>query len=155
MKTVSRSQIEELCLLSRSDPRRRKMLNLHKFEDHVQRMFNAIQKDAYFRPHVHLYPDKTETMYVVQGAIAIFIFSEDGSILQNETLGSSYTSAVVDIPRKSWHTICALRDDTVVFEVKEGPYNPETDKIFAEWAPEENSDKASEYLQYLQSQVES
>jgi hypothetical protein len=40
--------------------------------------------------------------------------------------------------------------DTVIFEVKKGPYNPETDKKFASWSPEEGSPDVKKFLARLQ-----
>ena len=39
--------------------------------------------------------------------------------------------------------------DTVIFEVKKGPYNPETDKEFASWSPEEDSPEVTDFLARL------
>ena len=38
---------------------------------------------------------------------------------------------------RSWHSVAALSADTVLFELKPGPYSPIDDKDFAEWAPAE------------------
>jgi hypothetical protein len=51
-----------------------------------------------------------------------------------------------DIRPGVWHTIFALVPDTVVFEVKPGPYSPANDKDFAPWAPREYSPEAAPYL---------
>jgi len=40
--------------------------------------------------------------------------------------------------------------DTLVFEVKQGPYNAETDKDFAPWSPLEDSEEAPLFLENLQ-----
>ena len=42
------------------------------------------------------------------------------------------------------------RPDTVIFEIKIGPYDPTTDKNFALWAPEEDSPKVAEFLLSLE-----
>jgi cupin fold WbuC family metalloprotein len=49
-----------------------------------------------------------------------------------------------------WHTFFALVDDTVVFEVKPGPYDNTTDKDFAVWAPSEDDPNAAAYLMQLE-----
>ena len=36
-----------------------------------------------------------------------------------------------------------------MYEIKEGPYNPDTDKKFANWAPEEYTDESKIYLDKL------
>jgi hypothetical protein len=42
-----------------------------------------------------------------------------------------------------------LSEDTVLFEVKPGPYSEASYKDFAPWAPAEYSAKAEEYLHQL------
>jgi hypothetical protein len=40
----------------------------------------------------------------------------------------------------------ALKPDTVIFEVKAGPYDAATDKAFAPWAPAEGTQEAQSFL---------
>jgi dTDP-4-dehydrorhamnose 3,5-epimerase-like enzyme len=53
---------------------------------------------------------------------------------------------MVDIEQGVWHTFVALAADTVVLEIKRGPYNASTDKKFAPWAPVEGNQDASGWL---------
>jgi hypothetical protein len=39
--------------------------------------------------------------------------------------------------------------DTLIFEVKQGPYDPKTDKDFAAWSPLEDAPEAELYLNSL------
>ena len=39
--------------------------------------------------------------------------------------------------------------DTIIFEVKQGPYNPDTDKEFATWSPSEDSPDVANFLDSL------
>ncbi len=55
----------------------------------------------------------------------------------------------VDSDPGVYHTFLATEDDTVLFEVKPGPYSPANDKDFASWAPEKGSPAAKKYMQYL------
>jgi hypothetical protein len=43
----------------------------------------------------------------------------------------------VEIPARVWHSIIVLESNSVLFEVKDGPYEALTDKNFAQWAPPE------------------
>ena len=47
------------------------------------------------------------------------------------------------------HTFFALQRDTVLFEVKPGPYEMQTDKDFASFAPAEESPEAAGYMTSL------
>jgi cupin fold WbuC family metalloprotein len=55
----------------------------------------------------------------------------------------------LDIEPGVWHTFLVLKEDTVLFECKKGPYDKEADKTFASWAPEEGSGKAKVWMDRL------
>jgi len=48
-----------------------------------------------------------------------------------------------------FHSFAATVEDTVLFEVKQGPYQKISDKDFASWAPVEGSAEARDYLKGL------
>ena len=56
----------------------------------------------------------------------------------------------VDIRAGLWHCFFALQNNSILFEVKPGPYNPNTDKDAAPWAPAEDSSEASKYLKEIE-----
>ena len=53
----------------------------------------------------------------------------------------------VELSPRTWHTFVSLRSGTVLYEVKEGPYVVDADKVFAEWAPVEGGDDANAYVE--------
>jgi hypothetical protein len=46
-----------------------------------------------------------------------------------------------------------MTPSTVVLEIKPGPYDPNTDKVFADWAPGEDEAGAGECLRWLKTTV--
>ncbi len=146
---LSDQLINEAIAGSRISPRKRIILPLHKNGSSLlQRMLNAIQPGSYIRPHRHA-DDRPESILVLKGAIAFVVFSELGEIIQTEELRADSEVSGIDMEGGVWHSFFALEPDTVLFEVKPGPYNPETDKEFALWAPEEFTAEAGEYLRGL------
>jgi cupin fold WbuC family metalloprotein len=135
---------------ARTSPRRRVILPFHKTEaEPLHRMLNAIQPDSYVRPHRHLDPPKNESFLVLQGELAFFTFEDDGHIRECLQLAAGGERFGVDLAPGIWHTVLALVPDTVVYEVKTGPYLPANDKAFAPWAPAEGDVGAAGYLQRL------
>lgn len=118
-------------------------------EDPLHRMFNAIQPGSYARPHRHLDPPKAEAWIVLRGRLLFVSFLDDGSVEQAIVLEAGGEHFGVDLVPGRYHTIAALEPDTVIYEVKSGPYTQATDKTFAPWAPEEGSPEAEAYLQDL------
>ena len=135
---------------SRDSPRRRIIQPFHRSEqDTLHRMFNAVQPDSYVRPHRHLDPPKAEAWIVLRGAVVFFTFEEDGAIRDCIELRASGPAFGVDLVPGVFHTFLATEPDTVVYEVKTGPYSASDDKMFARFAPAEDTPEANWYLEHL------
>ncbi len=131
---------------SRESPRRRIILPIHRDQgDLVQRMVNFLQPGTYIRAHQHPRMAASETIVVTAGSLGFVTFDAEGGILTADRLPSG---GVVDIVAGVWHTVLALEEDTIILEIKRGPYSDE-DKVFAGWAPEEGSGEAAPFLRSL------
>jgi cupin fold WbuC family metalloprotein len=134
---------------SRESPRKRVILPLHQGpEDVLQRMLNFLQPGSYIRPHRHA-SDRAESLIVLSGTLLYLTFDDQGSVARILQLKAGADPLGVDIDGGIWHSFLALEPDTVLFEVKPGPYNAEGDKEFAPWAPEEYSGQSVDYLEAL------
>ena len=135
---------------SRKSPRGRIILPFHKSnDDSLQRMLNVVQPGSYIQPHRHKSPPKAESILVLRGSICFVSFKEAGEIDDYFLLSRGSDKIGVDVVPGVFHTFFALEEDTVLFEVKPGPYIEIDDKDFAAWAPAEGSEKAKEYLEKL------
>jgi len=128
--------------------------NFHELDDPYQRMLNVIEPGSYVRPHRHRQPPKSESFVVVRGEIAFFVFDDAGTVLEARCVGPQTGTPLVDLRPGVWHALAALRPGTVLFEGKNGPYDPRTDKEFAPWAPAEGEPGAGEYLRGLLTRLE-
>lgn len=145
--------LEGAIAASHSSPRRRIIQPLHRSEGAtLHRMFNAVQPDSYIPPHRHLDPPKAESWIVLRGALAFFTFDERGAIRECLEIRAGGDIFGVDLEPGVYHTFFALEPDTVVYEVKDGPYSPTTDKAFPEWAPREGTSEARGYLEQLRAE---
>jgi cupin fold WbuC family metalloprotein len=126
-------------------------------EDLLQRMLNAMQPGSYVTPHRHLATGKDESVVLLQGSIGFVPFHDDGEIDEDHLVLLSRDSGVMafDCRPHVWHTFFALEPDTVVFEVKKGPFDAAVDKEFAPWAPVEGSPEAGAYLAGLEDKLRS
>jgi len=149
---LSEEQIGRGIEASRKSSRKRIILPIHrKQEALVQRIINFLQPGTYIRPHKHPLPHATETIVMLRGAIRFFTFDDGGNITSDRILDSSPVPGLLDIEPDTWHSFVVKEPDTILFECKKGPYNAETDKTFAEWAPEEGTPEAENYLKELTS----
>jgi len=148
--TLNAAIIKRVVEGSRNSPRKRIIYPLHKTADSsLHRMLNGLQPYSYIRPHKHLHPPKAESVIVLKGAILSFVFDVTGNIIEVQTLTAGGINFGVDSEPGVFHTFLALQKDTVLFEVKPGPYEQNSDKDFALWAPREGSEETTEYMDYL------
>jgi cupin fold WbuC family metalloprotein len=147
---INNNLIQKAIDSSRISPRKRIILPFHKLpSDNLHRMLNALQPNSYVQPHRHLDPPKAESIIVLKGAIIFVEFNNTGEIESFCRLSSESFNIGVDIEPGIFHTFFAVVADTVLFEVKPGPYEQISDKDFASWAPMEGSESAFEYLRNL------
>ena len=108
---------------AKESPRLRMNYNLHEsLEDKVQRMFNAMEPGTIVPIQRHR--DTAETMIVVRGQLKLTIYDDDKNIIEECILNPSVGKFGYHIPKGVWHGVEVLEPNTVMFEVKEGPYLP-------------------------------
>lgn len=150
---LSKSFLNGAIAASHSSPRRRVIQPFHRDENAaLHRMFNAVQPGSYIPPHRHLDPPKAESWIVLRGRLAFFTFNDEGGIEECLEICAGGDIFGVDLEPGVYHTFLALEPDTVVFEVKSGPYIVTSDKAFPSWAPPEGSEAAGAYLATLQAE---
>lgn len=154
MEFLDRKLLDVLENKAKQSPRRRAMYNYHKYmDDPLQRMVNFLLVDSYVQPHKHEKPDKREMFLVLEGKLLVVEFSEDGFPRQHQLLDPAQGRFGGEIQAGTWHTIIPVSSHVVVFEVKDGPYNPNEDKHFASWAPTEDDPACLMYNQKLIDQL--
>jgi cupin fold WbuC family metalloprotein len=147
MITIDQTLLDALVAKAQAAPRQRMNHNFHREPtDPMNRMLNAMQPGTYVVPHKHQQPDKREAFILLQGKLLVVEFTENGQITQWQVLSRETGQFGVEIPPRTYHTLAALESGTVVYELKDGPYDPTTDKIFATWAPAEGTPEAGQYL---------
>ena len=139
--------VGNLLKLSNESPRKRMLQKLHKSHSAgVHRMFNALQSETYITPHRHLHPTKDETILVISGSLLFIRFTDEGEIESQILLQPGTLNFGIDVAPHVYHTYIALKPDTLIFEVKNGPYEHDTDKDIPDWAPREGTEEAAPYL---------
>lgn len=156
MKVFSNSYFEDLLTAASHSKRLRMHANVHEaYSDSCQRLFNAIKSQSYIRPHRHALDDKNECLIAIKGIFALMIFSDHGSVESTILFGSEKYSEIfsiasgLEISAGTWHTVVSLQNESILFEVKSGPFDPTLAKEFAPWAPVEGDKNAADYLRSL------
>jgi cupin fold WbuC family metalloprotein len=145
--------LESLHQAAAASPRRRMILPLHRTQEApVQRMLNALEPGTYVRPHRHSGEGASESILVLRGELAFFVFAENGEIQSMLHLDATREATMVDVEPGVWHAFLVLSPRTLIFEAKRGPYSPIADKDFAPWAPSEGDAGAGAFLEMLREQ---
>ena len=131
---------------ARALPRLRLNHNLHAGDDPVQRFLNVLQPGTYIRPHRHRRSRPGagfECFVVLQGSIGLLLLDEQGTVLQRERLEAGGPLKGIELAEGILHTLVALESDSVMLEIKEGPYQPTADKDFLAGFPAEGTVEAA------------
>ena len=156
MKVFSSQYFEDLVNEASQSHRLRAHANVHgSYADQCQKLFNAIQVDSYIRPHRHSLDPKDECLVAIKGLFGFIMFTEQGLIESVILFGSEKYSEKLSIPSGLeltsgvWHTVVSLAENSILFEVKKGPFEPTLAKEFAPWAPKEGDKNVNLYLKQL------
>jgi cupin fold WbuC family metalloprotein len=153
LKIVSTKLLDELSQKAKISTRKRLNHNFHEdLADPINRMLNAFEPGTYLQPHKHENPDKREVFILLRGSLVVVFFDDSGNPTEFVLLDREKGNYAAEIPVGAWHTLIALESGSVVYEVKDGPYQQLSDKNFAGWAPKEGDPDCAEYLKNLTDQ---
>ena len=114
--------INELIAKAKESPRLRCNLDMrNSAEDQSQRMLNALEPGTVMPIHHH----KVDEMFVIlRGRVNVTIHNDKGEVIQSVALSPLNGHYAVNIKAGEWHSLTCEEPNTVIMEVKEGPYIP-------------------------------
>ncbi|MEB3303920.1 MAG: WbuC family cupin fold metalloprotein [Cyanobacteriota bacterium] len=145
LKCLDQALFDAVSAEARQSPRLRRNHNLHAEPELVQRFLNVMQPGTYVRPHRHLRAapgEGFECFVVLQGSMGLLLLDPKGAVIQQLRLDGEGPLRGVELQEGIFHTLVALAPDTVMFEIKQGPYQPASDKDFLGIFPAEGSPEA-------------
>ncbi len=153
MKIINEALLDETSARAKESPRLRMNHNFHEdMSDPVNRLLNAMEPGSYIRPHRHLNPDKDEMFLLLRGRAAVFTFDDEGHVVEKHILDPSAGAYGAEIKPGVWHSLLVLMPNTVVYEVKAGPFAALTGDNVAPWSPDAgDTEGAKAYMDYLAS----
>ncbi len=154
LQTLTDNRIQAVLDRARQSPRRRANENLHHPQDSLQRMVNAMLRGTYCQPHQHRDPDKLEIFTALRGEAAVLTFDSSGRIQEGVRLNPLGPVRQAEIPAGTWHSVMALSEEAVLYEIIEGHYDPATHKRFAAFAPSEGDANAPAYLAWMEAEID-
>ena len=91
-------------------------------EDQSQRMLNALEPGTILPIHRHT--KSSETMVMVRGKLIERFYDDDGNFSQEFLMQAGGENVLLQIPVGQWHSLEVLEEGTVIFEAKDGAYEP-------------------------------
>jgi len=130
LKQLTDTALAELTSQALQSPRLRANRNLHEeSSDPIQRLAIAMEPETLVLPHRHLHT--WEMLLPLRGRFVVLCFDDGGTVTSRTLLGEG--CAVIEMPMGTWHAVLSLDSGGVIFEVKHGPYDPQTASDFATW----------------------
>lgn len=119
--TIDKQILDELTAKAKESPRLRMSFDLRTTpEDQSQRMLNAVEPGT--DVPIHRHRNTSETVVCVRGHLEEYLYDENGVI--TETIDMTPGGVVLNIPAGKWHNLKSLESGTVLFEAKDGQYEP-------------------------------
>lgn len=123
MKIINKELLDGISADAKQNARLRMNYNLHTaLDEPVQRMLNALEPGTELPIHRHSHTD--ETYLMMRGSLLLKLYNDKGELLESIVLSAAEGNYGVSISAGEWHTVEVLESDTVIFELKEGPYRP-------------------------------
>ncbi len=151
MKIIDTRLLDTVTRQAEENPRRRMNYNFHESLDApINRLLNALMQDTYLPPHRHSGPKKEEIFFVLRGSVLLLHFDDEGNVIFSEEINPRKGVYGMEYDARIWHSLIVLEPETVVYEVKEGPYVPLGPDDIASWAPGvDDKEAAAEYTRQL------
>lgn len=133
--TVASSGIEFLKARAQTGGRERSRLCTHSGQnDSLHEMLIVHARDVYVRPHKHLH--KIESFHIIEGAIDVVLFDEDGVPSRLIEMGEygSRRPFYYRLNTPVYHMLLIRSPMAVFHEVTAGPFN-RSDTVWAPWSP--------------------
>lgn len=151
MKIIDQTLLDAVSQKAKENHRLRMNYNFHaSMDEPVQRLLNALEPQTYLPPHRHLHANKQEIFTVLRGAVLTFLFDDQGNITQTIEINPAKGTYGMEIEPDIWHSFVVLESNTVIYEIKEGPFSPIAAEDMASWAPKpEETEAAQKYIYNL------
>ena len=90
--------------------------------DGSQRMLNALEPGTVMPIHRHR--ASSETVVIIRGKIQWVFYDDDGNETERVTLDANGEPRCLNVEKGRWHSLECLESGSVLFECKDGAYEP-------------------------------
>lgn len=113
--------LDSLTVQAKALPRLRMNMDLRNSPgDLSQRMLNAIEPDTVMPIHRHT--KSSETVVCIRGHFEEYFYDDSGALAAVVDMRPG--GNMLNVPAGQWHSLKSLESGTILFECKDGPYEP-------------------------------
>ena len=148
---VTPQLVEEFKQKALANSRKRFRLCMHhSSEDLTHEMLIVFHQASFMPPHRHP-KGKSESYHVVEGAMNVYFFDDEGQVIRKIEMGEvgSGKPFLYRLSESTWHMPLPTSEWLVYHETYSGPFKKDYDVEFPSWAPEEG--KKEEVQHFLDS----
>lgn len=123
---ITQALLDNLTAQAKASPRLRMSYDLrNSVDDQSQRMLNAIEPGSPMPIHRHRH--SSETVVCLRGKL-VWEYYDELERICTEAIEVCPNGPVValNVPAGQWHTVRALESGSVILEMKEGAYEPQS-----------------------------
>lgn len=120
---LDKKLMENLSLQAKESPRLRQAFDLRTTpNDSSQRILNAVEPGTILPIHRHR--GSTETIIVLRGKVAQHYYDDNGNKTASYELAPNSAQVGMSVPVGQWHALESLEEGSIIFECKDGAYQP-------------------------------
>ena len=120
---IDQKIMDSLSQQAKESPRLRQALDLRTTpEDQSQRILNAVEPGTILPIHRHR--GSTETIIVLRGKVVQHYYNDAGEKIASYELAPNSVQVGMSVPVGQWHALESLEEGSVIFESKDGAYQP-------------------------------
>ena len=120
---IDKQLLDTLSAQAKVNPRLRQNYDLRKSEnDNSQRMLNALEPGTVMPIHRHR--TSSESIAIIRGKMVMRFYDDNGNLANEVVMKPNGEYPMVQVDKGQWHSLEVLEEGTVVFEAKDGHYEP-------------------------------
>ena len=120
---IDNQLLDTLSAQAKANPRLRQSYDLRTTpEDQSQRILNAVEPGTILPIHRHR--GSTETIIVLRGKVVQHYYDDNGNKTASCELAPNSSQVGMSVPVGQWHALESLEEGSIIFECKDGAYQP-------------------------------
>ena len=131
---LNKKLMDDISAQAKESPRLRQAFDLRTTpEDQSQRILNAVEPSTILPIHRHR--GSAETIIVLRGKVVQHYYNDNGIKTASYELAPNSAQVGMSVPVGQWHALESLEEGSVIFECKDGAYQPLSAEDILELTP--------------------